>query len=151
MNKVLLVCLLGLSMACQAQTPCPPQELHILTQDGKTQIIQAEVACTPQQRAWGFQERTYIPPQTGMLFVVDKPQQFVMWMKNTQLPLDMLFIDKNGTIADIRQGAPYSLDLIYGPEDMCAVLEINANEAANLGIKVGDRFKEEIFCLDKTP
>ena len=149
--KALLAFLLLYAGVCWAETVCPTQALHITTQTGQTYTFQVEVACTPEMRAQGYQFRTHIPEHTGMLFPSDEPKQFVMWMKNTLLPLDMLFINQQGVITAIEHGQPQSEALIYGPSDTCAVLEVNADTAAKLGIMPGDRIAEKVFCLDKTP
>ena len=147
--KTILSVLLLLAATCQAESVCEPQTLHILTQTGDTHTFQTEVACTMEKRVQGLKFRAYMPPQTGMLFPSDTPRQFVMWMKDTPLPLDMLFIDRQGVIRQISHGEPKSEALIYGPKDSCAVLELKAGEADNLRITVGDRVSEDIFCLDK--
>ena len=151
MKKILLSCLLLCAGVCRAETVCPSQELNVRTQTGTIHTFQTEVACTPEKRAQGYQFQTYIPENTGILFPSDRPKQFVMWMKDTPLPLDMLFINKQGIIVRIEQGQPQSEALIYSPKDTCAVLELKADTATRLGLKVGDRFMEEIFCLDKSP
>ena len=151
MKKILLSCLFLYAGVCLAETVCPSQELNVRTLAGAVHTFQTEVACTPEKRAQGYQFRTYIPENTGILFPSDEPKQFVMWMKDTLLPLDMLFINQQGVIVGIEQGRPQSEALIYSPKDTCAVLELKADTAARLGIKVGDRFREDIFCLDKRP
>lgn len=150
MKKILSFLLLYAGV-CWAESPCPVQELHIQTQQGYTHTFQAEVACTPEKRTQGLQFRAHLPQLGGMLFPSDEPKQFVMWMKDTLLPLDMLFINQQGVITAIEHGQPQSEVLIYGPTDTCAVLEVNADTAVKLGIQPGDRVAEDIFCLDKTP
>jgi hypothetical protein len=75
-----------------------------------------------------------------MLFVYDRPQAATMWMKNTYIPLDMVFIAQDGTVHRIEANTePFSTALISSEGDIVAVLELNAGEAARIGLKRGDR------------
>jgi len=82
---------------------------------------------------------THLPPDVGMLFPQDPPQVVHMWMKNTLIPLDMLFIDADRHVVYIRANAAVqSLELISTPRLTQSVLEIGGGEAARRGIRVGD-------------
>ena len=84
--------------------------------------------------------RTYMPVNQGMLFDFEYPQKITMWMKNTYIPLDMLFIDNDGVIVSIAANTePMSTETISSGQEVRAVLEVNANQAETHGIKVGDR------------
>jgi hypothetical protein len=80
-----------------------------------------------------------LPQGEGMFFPLLKPKRMNMWMKNTYVELDMLFIDEKGAIQQIVEHAkPLSLDIIISQKDVSAVLEIKGGEASRLGLKVGD-------------
>jgi uncharacterized membrane protein (UPF0127 family) len=101
-----------------------------------------EVARTPEQQERGLMFRTALPPMGGMIFPFDEARPARFWMRNTPLPLDIIFIRQGGTIARIAARAtPQSLDLIESGEPVVAVLEIAGGEAARLGIAEGDRVR----------
>ncbi len=84
--------------------------------------------------------RKVMAPDAGMLFDFGMPRPVSMWMENTILPLDMLFIQGDGTISHIRENAvPYSRDVIDSRGPVKFVLELNAGRSKSLGIKVGDK------------
>ena len=95
---------------------------------------------TPDQRAKGLMFRRYMPPDRGMLFDFGASEPVAMWMQNTYIPLDMLFIHTDGTIAFIGANvAPYSREPVSAGVPVVAVLELRGGRAAELGIKEGDR------------
>jgi uncharacterized membrane protein (UPF0127 family) len=99
-----------------------------------------EVMTTFGERAKGLMFRRSLPAKSGMLFVYDRPQAATMWMKNTYIPLDMVFIAQDGTVHRIEANTePFSTALISSEGDIVAVLELNAGEAARIGLKRGDR------------
>ena len=83
--------------------------------------------------------RRSLDADKGMIFPYDPPQDVSFWMKNTLIPLDILFIRADGTIARIAKGEPMSLDPLPAGEPIAVVLEIRGGRAAELGIKEGDR------------
>lgn len=88
----------------------------------------------------GLMFRRSLAPDRGMLFPFAEPQYAAFWMKNTLIPLDMIFIRKDGTIARIApMTTPMSLDPVPAGEPVVAVLEIKGRRAAELGIRPGDR------------
>lgn len=102
--------------------------------------FRVELAVTPPERQRGLMERPYLPPDEGMLFLFDPPQPVAMWMKNTWIPLDMLFIDDAGEIRFIAaERVPFSLDITSFRGATRAVLEIAGGRAEELGIRVGDK------------
>lgn len=108
-----------------------------------------EVADTPDSRATGLMHRENLPPQRGMLFVFESPGEAAFWMKNTLIPLDMLFFDDSGVLVSLRQNTvPLSTELISGGEQVLAVLEINAGIAGRYGIKTGTEIRHP--SLDKS-
>ena len=96
------------------------------------------VADTPERQAQGLMFVRSLPAQRGMLFVHESPKPISMWMKNTFIPLDMVFIDGKGRIQQIvANTTPHSLDVIRSNEPALAVLEIAGGEAKRLGLKRG--------------
>ena len=99
-----------------------------------------EVMVTDQERALGLMFRRSLPENSGMLFIYDPPQQATMWMKNTFIPLDMVFIDPDSRVRRIESHAePFSETLIPSEGEVVAVLELNAGEAEKIGLKQGDK------------
>ncbi len=97
-------------------------------------------------RAQGLMYRRAMPADQGMLFDFAKVGPVSMWMQNTYLPLDMLFVRPDGTIARIAANTePLSTRTIPSGEPVLAVLELNAGTAAKLGIKPGDRIEHPLF------
>jgi len=90
--------------------------------------------------------RRALAPNAGMLFVFHRTRKIGFWMKNTRLPLDILFIRGNGTISSIKENAiPYSTTTIWAAEPIRFVLEINGGRVRELGIQPGDRVHSNIF------
>ena len=98
-----------------------------------------EVAATPEQQERGLMFVKSLAPNRGMIFPYDPPEDVSFWMKNTLIPLDMLFIRADGTIARIVTAKALDLTAIPAGEPVAAVLEIRGGRAAELGIKTGDR------------
>ena len=98
-----------------------------------------EVAHTPEQQAQGLMFRQSLDPNRGMLFPRNPPGDASFWMKDTLIPLDIIFVRPDDTIVRIVSGVPMSLDPIPSLEPVAAVLEIPGGRAAELGIREGDR------------
>jgi uncharacterized protein len=99
-----------------------------------------EIARTPAQMERGLMFRDRLAPDRGMLFLYETEQPVSFWMKNTLIPLDLIFADSSGRILQIAQRAvPLSTELISSEQPVRAVLEVNGGTAARLGIAVGDR------------
>ena len=106
----------------------------------KKRVFDVWVASTPSRQAQGLMFVRSLPPMRGMLFVHQSPKQITMWMKNTYIPLDMVFIDDQGHVQEIvEHTTPHSLDIIRSNQPAIAVLEIAAGEAKRLGLKPGQR------------
>ena len=102
--------------------------------------VQVEVADNPQSRRLGLMWRTSLATKNGMLFDFGEQRQIYMWMKNTQIPLDMLFITKDYEIVFIEYRAePRSTKLLGSSIEVRYVLELNAGEANDFGISIGDK------------
>ena len=107
---------------------------------GREHRFTVEVARTRQEQATGLMNRQSLAPDRGMIFLYAPPEQATFWMKNTLIPLDLLFIRPDGTIARIEANAvPLSLDPLASIEPVAAVLEIPGGRAAELGIVPGDK------------
>lgn len=99
-----------------------------------------ELALSPRQQAQGLMFRRRLAADAGMLFVYPAPRIITMWMRNTYIPLDMMFIGSDGRIVRIAERArPMSTETISSGRPALAVLEVNAGTAARLGIRPGDR------------
>ena len=97
-----------------------------------------EVAATPEQQEKGLMFRRELAGDGGMIFPYDPPQDVAFWMKNTLIPLDIIFIRSDATIARITKAEAMDLTPLPSGEPIAAVLEIRGGRAAELGIKEGD-------------
>ncbi|MSP80944.1 MAG: DUF192 domain-containing protein [Rhodospirillales bacterium] len=114
-------------------------ELTIATARGEHRF-RVELALRPAQQAEGLQHRPFLAEDAGMLFVYDQPGNLSMWMLNTLIPLDMIFIGANGRIVNIAERTrPKSLDIIPSAGPVLAVLEVLGGTSARLSIRPGDR------------
>ena len=132
--------------AAAAQTsPFPVSRLTVETARGRFAFT-VEVADTEARRMQGLQGRRKLAPNAGMLFDFQTPQIVSMWMKDTLLPLDMIFVAANGEVLNVAEKTvPHSLIPVGSAGEALAVLEVNAGTAARLGIRPGDRILHPIF------
>ena len=141
---LLLIGLLG----CAADGPqpqLPVSPLSIDTARGPAHF-RVELASSPQEQETGLMFRKSLAANAGMLFDFHRPAPVSFWMKNTILPLDLIFIREDATISTITADAvPYSTTAILSAEPVRAVLEINAGRAQALGIEPGARVHQAIF------
>jgi len=134
---VVALLLAGPAAAQFAHFPTAP--LTIVT-GGGPQRFTVEVATTPVQMEQGLMFRQSLARDAGMIFDFGAPVMATMWMKNTLIPLDMLFVDAQGHVIGIHERAvPQSLDTIAAPGPARAVIELNGGTAARLGIRAGDK------------
>jgi hypothetical protein len=116
-------------------------KLQILDHDKKLAEFLVAIANDDNKKMYGLMNLKHLPKEYGMLFPFSN-QVAVMWMKNTKIPLDMIFIDKNNVIVTIKTNAvPESLDLISSEVEVTKALEINAGEVQRHGIKVGQKVR----------
>jgi uncharacterized protein len=114
--------------------------------DGKEHEFTIEVAATEKEKALGLMFRTGLHDDQGMLFPYAVERQLEMWMRNTYIPLDMLFIRADGVITRIEKSAePLSDRVISSESPVLAVLEIPGGAADRLGIRAGDKVNYKIF------
>jgi uncharacterized membrane protein (UPF0127 family) len=112
----------------------------VLKTDSGEHSYTVEVADTDRERAKGLMFRRSLPKKSGMIFLYDPPQPVGMWMRNTYIPLDMVFITAKGTVRRVETNTqPFTTDIILSGGPVAAVLELNAGEAAEIGLKPGDR------------
>jgi len=132
--------------AQQSEQGFATDRLTIETADGRQFDFVVELARSPEQRAQGLMFRRSLPEMSGMLFVYGKEWEVSMWMKNTIIPLDMVFIKKDGRIVTIAERTiPQSLATISSMQPVAGVLELNGGTAARLGIRRGDRVLYSAF------
>ena len=136
-----------------SQAPAPPEapfaavapsglEVVPLTIDsgGRSHRFMVEVARSPQEQARGLMFRDTLADDAGMIFPFPAPRPASFWMRNTLIPLDMIFVREDGTIARIAANTvPHSEEGVTSGEPVIAVLELRGGRAAELGISVGDR------------
>jgi uncharacterized membrane protein (UPF0127 family) len=125
----------------------PQTTLSILTQDGRQHSVKIWVAATDVHRQQGLMMVKSLATDAGMLFIFDRPQRIQMWMKNTLISLDMLFIDADGRVDSIAANTtPMSLNIIEAKSHVLGVLEMAGGNAAKLGINVGAIVKHPAFA-----
>jgi uncharacterized membrane protein (UPF0127 family) len=135
----------GGAMALEKLENFPRSSVQIRTQDS-AEWFSVWIADTPAREEQGLMFLQWLAPDQGMLFPQEPPRVMSMWMKNTLIPLDMLFIDVHGRITYIKANAtPQSEDIITNPAPVRAVLELAGGEAAKRGIRVGDSVRHQLF------
>ncbi len=119
----------------------------VVVSGAERHVFSVELALTPEQRALGLMYRRQLAPDAGMLFDFGpRPQRASMWMRNTFIPLDMLFITADGRIESIAQRTvPQSLESISSRGPVRGVLELNGGTTSRLGIAPGDVVEHPIF------
>ena len=121
------------------------EPLEIVTSTGP-HSFSVEVMRTDEQRARGLMHRRFMAQDRGMLFDFKREEPVAMWMKNTYLSLDMVFIDKSGKVVNIAENTePLSERIIPSAGPVLAVLELNAGTARRIGLKPGDRLRHSLF------
>lgn len=148
MNKLtrrFLFACLGLLLDGAAQAQDQPQSLPTIRLNAGIHNIQAQVAQTPDQRATGLMFRRSMPNNEGMLFVFEAPSKQCFWMKNTYLPLSTAFVTDNGTIVNIEDMAPQTLNSHCSLQPVRYVLEMNQGWFNKRGIKAGSRLSGPPF------
>ncbi len=124
-------------------------DIRIKQKSGDVLNFTVELAETPSQKAQGLMHRTELDENAGMLFLFPHSQKVAFWMKNTLIPLDMLFLSNDGGIHHIHHNAkPQDLTRITSELDSSAVLELSGGTADRLGIKVGDMVLHPVFKND---
>jgi hypothetical protein len=144
LRRLFLAFLLALSPPAIAQEAAL-EPLEIVAASGP-HLFSVEVMRTDEQRARGLMNRRFMAQDRGMLFDFKREEPVAMWMKNTYLSLDMVFIDKSGKVVNIAENTePLSERIIPSAGPVLAVLELNAGTARRLGLKPGDRLHHPLF------
>ncbi|MBV9567151.1 MAG: DUF192 domain-containing protein [Hyphomicrobiales bacterium] len=142
---LVLLAFFGIDPNSRARAAEPLQRLEIISTNGP-HVFEVELARNNAEREKGLMFRRYMPKNRGMLFDFGTPEPVTMWMENTYLPLDMLFIRADGTVARIETNTePLSRRVIAAGEPVLGVLELNAGVCDELGVKAGDRVVHPLF------
>ena len=140
---------LGISFLAQAAFANCADDKVVVTGEWGRATFTVAVADSPQERSRGLMFVEHMPTLEGMLFVYEKPQTVSFWMKNTLIPLDMIFVGPTGVVRSIHENAvPGDLTAILGGDDILVVLEINGGLVDRLGIEEGDLLQHPAFGLD---
>jgi uncharacterized membrane protein (UPF0127 family) len=141
-----LLCIaLAISAVPPADATMRREPVTLVTAAGN-HVIDVEVAQTAEEKALGLMFRTSLPEQSGMLFPFDAPQEVSMWMRNTYVSLDMIFIRADGVVHRVESRTePLSERVITSGGLVTAVLELAGGVAERLGLKAGDRVRHRHF------
>lgn len=143
-----VLCVSPTGGAWAADGKCDPDEVHLKGEWGQARFA-VELADTAAERAQGLMDRVNLPTGSGMLFIYERPQRVAFWMRNTLIPLDMIFLDDTGTVRHVHHKAiPLDETAIDGGEDILAVLEINGGLAERVGIREGSVMLHPAFAPD---
>ncbi len=146
-RRSLWASLFGLALSCSAlaQDVARIEPMSVVT-DSTATLFSAEIADTDELRERGLMFRHVLPKDSAMLFDFGKPRPAAMWMKNTYISLDMLFVRLDGTIAALAENTePFSTQIISVEEPVKGVVELPAGTVKRLGIKRDDKVYHEIF------
>jgi uncharacterized membrane protein (UPF0127 family) len=151
MNRLFasLSCLLTLWTAPAWSQGTPQTQLPRVTLSAGMHLINAQVAATPEQRSIGLMHRQEMPTQEGMLFVFEQAGVQCFWMKNTLLPLPAAFVADDGTIVNLADMKPQTLDSHCSTQPVRFVLEMNQGWFAKRGIQAGARLGGAPFSRPK--
>lgn len=140
-RHILVFLILGVAATVVAQNSFAQALAQItLNASTGTYTFAVEVMRTPEERSVGLMHRQHMDTDKGMLFDFGDTRPVRMWMKNTLIPLDMIFISEAGTIAGIAHDTvPMSTEILSSPKPVRYVLELNAGTSRKLGFNVGDR------------
>lgn len=145
-GALVAVAVLAARMArAQAPVTFPTSELVIESGEARHRF-RIELADTDDRRVLGLMHRESMAPDAGMLFDFKEDRVVAMWMRNTRIPLDMLFIARDGRVVNIaKRTVPFSEASIYSDGPVRAVLELNGGASDRLGLKPGDRVVHAMF------
>jgi uncharacterized protein len=147
-HQFLIVWLISLYLSgcVMVETKLKREEFQIFDGDTLKVAYQVEIAESKSSRKRGLMYRESMASNQGMLLDYKRPANMAIWMKNTYIPLDIIFIDINGVILKIHEGAvPHSTKRIESDSRVRAVLEVNAGQIVEFGIKPGDQVKHPSF------
>ena len=128
------------------QPRLPTERLVIATRDNRRVEFNVEMALTPEQQMVGLMFRTALADNEGMIFDWGAPRESAMWMRNTLIPLDMVFIAADGRIHRVAERTvPLSLATVESRGPVRATLELAGGAAERLNLRVGDRVLHRLF------
>ena len=145
MTKRGLLACMALAWFATAWAQEQPQSLPTIRLTAGIHNITAQVAQTPDQRATGLMFRRSMPNNEGMLFIFEAPTKQCFWMKNTYLPLSIAFLADDGTVVNIEDMKPQTLDSHCSLQPVRYVLEMNQGWFAKRGIKAGAKLTGQPF------
>ncbi len=132
-------------LAGAATAACSPNRVTLSGEKGEVSFS-VEIADDAAERGQGLMFRESMPMSSGMLFVYEEPKSVAFWMKNTLIPLDMIFLNEQGVVEKVHENAvPGDLTPIPGGDNILVVLEINGGLARRLGIEAGTKMRHEVF------
>jgi uncharacterized protein len=137
--------LLALALAAPTFAQEGPQKLAAIQLTAGMHLVHAEVAQTPEQRSIGLMHRKTMGANEGMLFVFEQPGQQCFWMKNTLLPLSIAFLADDGSVVNIEDMKPQTLESHCSKKPVRFVLEMNEGWFAKRGLKPGSTLKGAPF------
>jgi uncharacterized membrane protein (UPF0127 family) len=125
------------------------EDMKLHTAKG-VKVISVEITETQEEKMKGLMYRPSLPDNQGMIFAYDPPREITMWMRNTYIPLDMVFIRPDGVIHRIEAWTrPFSEEIIASKGDVAACLELAGGAAERMGLKPGDRVEHSMFGRKK--
>jgi hypothetical protein len=144
-RRLTVLAAISILWASSSFAACSPDRVSL--RNDKSQVsFDIELAVSPKERAQGLMFRESLPQRAGMMFIFDPPQPVAFWMKNTLIPLDMIFLDRSGSVVHVHSNAiPGDLTPIEGGDSVYAVLEINAGLAERYLITPGTQMQHEVF------
>ena len=141
--KAAVLSVVAFAVAASSAFACEPGRADLRGTFGSASFT-VELADEPAERSQGLMHRESMAASAGMLFIYERPQRATFWMRNTLIPLDMIFLSDEGVITRIHENAiPLDETTIDGGPDVLAVLEINAGLSSALGLKLGDELRHE--------
>lgn len=139
-----LICTTFIYTTAAQAAPCRDDAAFLRGDWGQARF-NIELVDDQRSRALGLMHRQTLPRSSGMLFIYERPQNLIFWMRNTLIPLDMLFIDATGTVTHIHENAvPHDETPIDGGSGV-AVLELNGGMSRAMGITVGSELRHPAF------
>jgi uncharacterized membrane protein (UPF0127 family) len=147
-TAVLMIFLVGTGvLSCTGSVALQKAKIGIQAAGGTVVPLVVELARTEKEQEKGYMDRKVIPDGTGMVFVYKSDQQMHFWMKNTPHALSIAFLDSDGTIREIYDMAPFSLETVSSIRSVRYALEVPDGWFARAGIAVGDRLTPESLAL----
>ena len=136
------------ALAQPAWAECAPARVDLRDGDAAARFS-VEIARTPEEQARGLMDRPAMATGAGMLFVYDTPRTTAFWMRNTLIPLDMIFVAEDGTVTKIHTAEPLDETPVPSGGEVVAVLEINGGLAARLGLEEGAEVRSPLLPQDE--